>query len=35
VDTVSLVARFGEDRALLDTAACVEEAVADVLRLHA
>jgi len=35
VDTVSLVARFGEDRALTDTAACIEEAVADVLRSRA
>jgi glycerate kinase len=35
VETVSLVARFGEDRALTDTAACIEEAVADLLRSRA
>jgi hypothetical protein len=35
VDTVSLVARFGADRALTDTAACIEEAVADELRKRA
>jgi glycerate kinase len=32
MDTVSLVARFGEERARGDTAACIEEAVADALR---
>jgi glycerate 2-kinase len=32
VETVSLVERFGEDRARSDTAACIEEAVADLLR---
>jgi glycerate kinase len=32
VPTVSLVARFGPERAMEDTAACIEEAVADELR---
>jgi glycerate kinase len=31
VEVVSLVARFGEDRARSDTVACIEAAVADVL----
>jgi glycerate kinase len=33
--TVSLVERFGEDRALKETTACIEEAVTEVLRSHA
>ncbi|MBV9951205.1 MAG: glycerate kinase [Acidimicrobiia bacterium] len=33
--TVSLVERFGEDRALEETTACIEEAVTEVLRSHA
>ena len=31
IEAVSLVERFGEDRALDDTLVCVEEAAADVL----
>ncbi len=32
IDTVSLVARYGEERAMADTAACITEAVGDALR---
>jgi len=32
IDTVSLVARYGEKRAMADTAACITEAVSDALR---
>ena len=29
VETISLVERFGQDRSMTDTVACIEEAVAD------
>jgi glycerate kinase len=34
IETVSLVERFGEDRARGDTLACIREAAADILRQH-